>query len=324
MADQTAAALAAIQDMMAQLTATLGQVAAPAPAPVQPRVSSPPRDESITKFAGDRSALSVFLGKVDLVFKTHPDYFTTDQSKISYVVSRLDGTPAQTIISILSRQPNDPVVTEWEKLKEYLRQNYGDLNEKVTAESAIHQLRQTGKASDYFALFRNYVAVLDWTDGPMLVSIAKWGLKGEIKDELAKAGREFRTLSELMETVVSLDNRLWERRQEKLKEEELRKKYREEADKRAGASGKGGSGGETTTAGGAIRARSTTTTTKVADHPFVPKEEVERRKMAGECLKCCSLDHKVRECPLPYFAMVKQEASGGSPANSGNASGSSA
>lgn len=301
--------MAAMQRMIEALTATLEQNRGSS-------TPSPPRDDGIEKFGGDRQALPVFLGKVEWLFESHAAYFDNDAKKIAFVVNRLEGVPAQTIIAIKSRAgPVDPVVTSWDSLKEYLRLNYGDVNEKVTAESNLYQLRQTSSAAEYFALFRQYVAILGWVDSPQLVSQAKQGLRSQIKDELAREGRVFTSLAEFMGVAVALDNRLWERQEEKRKEAEVRQRIREEVQKSAEAKGTSKKFGAVAT----LRASSPPLETGPPREPLPPRpprrtaptvspEEIERRRVTGACFKCGGNGHAARDCVVGYRSTASNVA----------------
>ena len=212
--------LESMRAMIESLTRALDSRGAAVPV-ATPAASPPPRDDGgIEKFTGGRGDLAVFLGKLQWLFDDHPDYFTNDARKVAYAVNRLGGVPAQTILTIRENAAEDPAVTTWAGLRAYLELNYGDLDAKVTARSKIYQLRQTGSAASYFALFRQYVATLGWADDAQLVSQAEHGLKDFIRDKIADEGRSFGKLAELMSYAIALDNRVWERHNEKKLEKE--------------------------------------------------------------------------------------------------------
>lgn len=178
--------------------------------------SRDPNVQDPDTFTGVRDALNGFLTQVQLVFDLQPRRFPEDRIKISYVIAKFRGTPLNAIRPYLALPEDDKPdwLITYSKFVEYLRRSYGDPDEKGTAERKIQTLSQKGSASAYFADFQQYSAVLGWDDAP-LVSMAIRGLKDELRDQLVLIGDRPKTLSELIDVVVRLDNRLWERKQEK-------------------------------------------------------------------------------------------------------------
>jgi hypothetical protein len=101
---------------------------------------------------------------------------------------------------------------------EYLRSNYGDPDEKGTARRKLKSLHQVGSASSYFADFQQYVAILGWKDQEPIIDKAIEGLRPNLKDEIARQGYEAETLADLIKFIIPLDNRLYEREQERRRE----------------------------------------------------------------------------------------------------------
>jgi hypothetical protein len=75
-----------------------------------------------------------------------------------------------------------------------------------------------GSASAYFAEFQQYIAILGWKDPDPIIDKAMEGLKPNLKDEIARQGFKPTTLADLISLIVPLDNRLFEREQERRRE----------------------------------------------------------------------------------------------------------
>ena len=274
-----------------------------------------PRDPNVQDpdtFSGSRDALNGFLTQVQLVFDLQPRRFPNDNIKISYVIAKFRGTPLNAIRPYLAYSEDDKPdwLKSYDNFVEYLRRNYGDPDEKGTAERKLQSLVQKGSASSYFADFQQYSAVLGWEDAP-LVSMAIRGLKDELKDQLVLIGDRPKTLSSLIDIVVRLDNRLWERKQEK------------RGDTRISSDNL-----RSSTARSAIQSTTTTTyQTRGTDRPpFVARgqspqtsnsrqssppssaispgmprrltdEEKQRRRDQGLCLFCGQAGHIATNCP---------------------------
>ena len=210
-----------IMGMMRLLTRTVTQERQPSATPF----SSPPKEPKVKDpevFKGDRRLLSAFLTEIELVFTLQSSRFTSDITKINYVISYLRDSPLLAIRPYLGlpllEQPD--FMISYVALVEYLKTNYGDPDEKGTARRKLRSLEQTSSASAYFAELNQYIAILGWRDQEPVIDRAIFGLKSGLKDELARSGRTFDTLSELIGFVIPLDNRLYDRELEKKKENE--------------------------------------------------------------------------------------------------------
>lgn len=134
-----AAVLAAMQTMMATLSSNLAENTrrsqeSSGPASKEPKVNPP------IEFSGERALLSTYLGQLELVFALQSSRYDTDVKKIGYAIGYLRGTPSTTVLAIRAHNPLDEVVTTWPKFVDYLKLNYGDSNEKLTAKVALRSL----------------------------------------------------------------------------------------------------------------------------------------------------------------------------------------
>jgi hypothetical protein len=94
-----------------------------------------------------------------------------------------------------------------------LKTLFQDPDEERQAERELSRLRKKGPASAYAAEFRRICARINSTDDTKIVMFYQ-GLKEEVKDEMARHDRP-KDFLQYVELAVKLDNRLYERRQEK-------------------------------------------------------------------------------------------------------------
>lgn len=182
----------------------------------EPKVKDP------ETFHGQRNFLNAFLTECDLVFELQSSRFSDDRIKISYMISFLRDTPLLAIRPLLSEVPRPAILDNYVAFVNHLRTNYGDPDEKGTARRKLKGLKQLGAVSMYFAEFQQYVAILGWRDQDPIIDKAIEGLKPNLKDELARQGIVPKTLEELITFVVPLDNRLYEREQERRREKDVK------------------------------------------------------------------------------------------------------
>ncbi len=155
--------------------------------------------------------LTLFITECELVFELQPSRFQDERTRASYMISLLRDTPLLAIRPIMSALPRAEMLDDHKKLIEYLRINYGDPDEKGTARRKLKGVRQNGSASAYFAELQQYIAILGWKEQEQIVDRAIDGLKPHLKDEIARSGLLPQTLAELIDFVIPLDNRLYER-----------------------------------------------------------------------------------------------------------------
>jgi hypothetical protein len=200
--------------MMNLLTQSMAQQNRQSVQPAQVRAQEPKVKDPET-FHGQRDSLNAFITECELVFELQASRFGDDRTKVSYMVSLLRGTPLLAVRPLLSFDPRPIILDNHRSFVQYLQTNYGDPDERGTARRKLKALRQNGPASSYFAELQQYIAVLGWVDQDPIIDRAIDGLKPYLKDEIARAGHRPQTLVELVAFVVPLDNRLYEREQER-------------------------------------------------------------------------------------------------------------
>jgi len=177
----------------------------------EPKVADP------APFKGDRKELPTFLSMCDLNFAGNPSRFRTEQDKIIYAGSRLEG-PAfawfqPKLTKLRNGEPTPSELTSFKTFAKALNTLYGDPDREATAEREIYSLRQTGSVADYASKFEAKSQYLTWNDSGFRAQFYR-NLKDEVKDEIAR-GDKPESFADLRTLAIRLDARLYERRLER-------------------------------------------------------------------------------------------------------------
>ncbi|RXK34729.1 hypothetical protein M231_08015 [Tremella mesenterica] len=258
---------------------------------------------------GERNKLTAFLSECEIHYELNSHLFPNDTKKVFFMISHLRETPLLAVQPDLAKRPLPDYLREYDQFVKYLKTNFGDPDEEGTAARLLNDLRQTGSASEYFSAFQERVARLKWSDDGNLVDRAKKGLKPHLLDEIARHGKSFGTVKELLEFVIPMDNRLWRRKVEKDAEKKKETGVKEvlvvDSQRVERKEEKRGEGRQTS-AQSAVQATITSTQVKNipsnADElrrqwPRPPPELWEARKKEGKCTECGEKGHWLRDCP---------------------------
>ena len=222
------AVLARHEETMQNLSRTLAEVLAalgslqPPQGPPAPPAESPPvaapyhREPHVTapeRFTGEPGRCRPFLLQCSLVFEQQPSSYPTDRARIAYVIGALSGralswaTAVWTTGGSLSSSYGS---FTGELLKVFDHPEGGpDPGKRLTS------LRQGLRSvADYTIEFRTLSAESGWNDAA-LRAVFHQGLTETMKDELASRD-EPTDLEQLISLSIRLDNRLRERRRERV------------------------------------------------------------------------------------------------------------
>ena len=99
------------------------------------------------------------------------------------------------------------------EFKEEIGRIFREIDAKNQAEKKITRLRQLTSVSAYTAEFKQLQAKIDWDDAA-LRTVFETGLKEKVKDGLVHHDKP-ESLHALIELLTRIDNRLWERDDQK-------------------------------------------------------------------------------------------------------------
>jgi hypothetical protein len=179
------------------------------------KLARDPRPADPPKFNGTSlQETPDFLASVHNIFNLCPNTYKSDAQKIGYVGSLLIGS-ARTWFRLQSESTQFPNLT-FVEFEVKLKTRFGDPFAKVTAQRKLHSLRQgTRSALTYSTEFHELAQEAEFNDSAMISGFYS-GLREDVKDALAPIRDLPTTFLEYSQVVVSIDNRLFERRQEKL------------------------------------------------------------------------------------------------------------
>lgn len=181
---------------------------APLPSPVrEPHIPTPDR------YSGELGACSQFLHQCSLVFDQQSVTYAADKSKIAFIMSLLSGRASSWALAISTR--DSAVTNSYLAFVSEMRKVFDHPVQGKEAGNRLLSLRQGSASVSHYAIdFRILAAESNW-DEAALQSVFLKGLADSVKDELA-ARDETQSLDDLISLAIRLDNRLRERRRERL------------------------------------------------------------------------------------------------------------
>jgi len=193
-------------------------------APVTParrnaKVGTPPRFDG-TK----REELQGFLTQLRSYFQFHSNEFEEDFEKVLFAATYLEGRALEwfepTQREFLENGPDERaaetnhIFEAFVHFEDAITKVFGVHDKRARAETDLNNLRQHKSAIEYASKFRQLAFRVHW--GPDALKRRFYdGLKDDVKDELIKTDRDTQTLDAYMNTAITIDNRQFERRQER-------------------------------------------------------------------------------------------------------------
>ena len=188
---------------------------APPPQADPERQRCNPREPFIptsVRYSGDVGSCSQFLHQCSLVFEQQPFTYSTDRTRVAFIMSLLSDKAAAWALAISNS--NSPISQSLSSFTAEMRRVFDHPVRGKEAGKRLLSLHQgSGSVADFAIDFRILAAESGWGDMALLGIFYK-GLKDELKDELAVRD-ETSSLEELISLAIRLDNRLRERRRER-------------------------------------------------------------------------------------------------------------
>lgn len=177
--------------------------------------AKPPKLNPPSPFDGTSTLYRHFVIQLTTMFNVNSQSFSSDALKILYCFSFLTGRAALWATPMIENPDRHPaIMATWNAFKTALGTTFGPVDQASTSAAALRALTQAGSVPHYVAEFNMLAADLTWND-EALTSQFRAGLSDEIKD-LALSVAEPETLAEWSTLAIRLDNRLAERRRERL------------------------------------------------------------------------------------------------------------
>jgi Ty3 transposon capsid-like protein len=170
------------------------------------------------QFDGKMPPVRQFLNKLKIRFAMQREKFSTEESKVMYLLTLLNGRAFLWASTLLDR--SDPALQTIETFMTALLATFDEPDRKQTAINRMNALRQGSESvADYAQRFKEITSILTWQEEP-LVNAFRLGLAPRIKNEFGTQDPPS-TLAEMITIAVRTDHRLQERAHERIMEEAL-------------------------------------------------------------------------------------------------------
>ena len=133
-------------------------------------------------FHGQQSEFTSFLMQLPLIFQTDPDRYSTDDAKIAFVASYLDGSAKEwfkpQVDLVTGTTPTFPT---WVSFTQALKAAFDDRDVYQRAEEKIHKLKQGNwDCAKLYSEFVTYTSIFEWEERTKIYFFKK-GLDEELQ-----------------------------------------------------------------------------------------------------------------------------------------------
>lgn len=288
--------VAQIRNHLDQVSAHLPSLApqpdpvASAPYPIQsvhyPREPHVPAPE---RYAGDLGTCRAFLIQCSLVFGQQPLTYSSESSKIAYIMGLLKGKALEWASAVWDS--HSPVCLSYHNFTSEMKKIFDHSVKGPDAAKRLFNIRQGGRSvAEYAVEFRITSADAGWNDLALRGGFMN-GLSDTMKDELASRD-DPDCLEELISLSIKLDNRLRERRREKAARLPSTHQSRSSQPPSSKATS------DFALATSPLSSASFGEEPMQLDRARLSPAERLRRRQAGECIYCAKLGHFLASCPL--------------------------
>jgi hypothetical protein len=173
-------------------------------------------------FSGERGGVQTFLTQARAYIYAS-EKIKSPEDKILSISGMLMGAAAEWWEPILrdhvtnsddNRKESTKVMfSKYSNFESALRNTFGNPDEQRNAVRRMMDLRQKGSAGFYAIEFQRLASKMDWGDSALIEQFYK-GLREDVKDDISREKRP-NTLTAFVDLAIQIDNRLYERRQER-------------------------------------------------------------------------------------------------------------
>ena len=159
----------------------------------------------------DRTLFQPFLNQIKLIFKVKPYNFTTDRSKVLYLLTHLRGTAADWVEPYLredNQEDPDNVLNNFSKFEKDLNLMFGDRNQTRTAARALRRLEQTTSVVAYTTEFHRLCTKTTWNESACIDQYLE-GLRDNVKRNMVGLS-EPTTLTGWINLAITVDDHIQE------------------------------------------------------------------------------------------------------------------
>lgn len=165
------------------------------------------------RFSGEAKRFQTFFTQCELHFLSRPEVFSSDMSKITFMISYLSGEAASWA-GVLVKQ-KDLALYDFKLFKEEFSKLFDKRQESLQVDGELLELKQGNRELvSYITQFKTLVVESNWPEEKR-ASLFYRGLRDELKDALSGVVNRPTSCDALMDLVVQLDFRLYERRLER-------------------------------------------------------------------------------------------------------------
>lgn len=257
----------------------------------EPKVPTP------DKFNGNRKNFRTFMSQLNAVFQLNASRFTHDQTKIIYLGSLLAGDASIWYESVTRTGSFKSYETFYAAFETLFKDPY----EAVVARRDIKRLKQGNLSATTYAMkFLALSADTGFNDNA-LMDLFRSNLNDNVKDVLATSPSVPEDFASLVNFVIGVDNRLYERRLETKNDSRARPRYQ----------GQSSFGQVKTSQNNSGPGPMELDSIHVNNNQAVPRgplsnEEKARRRREGLCLYCGKPGHVATSCPAKNLQSRRQ------------------
>ncbi|MGL5598840.1 MAG: DUF4939 domain-containing protein [Aeromonas sp.] len=169
----------------------------------EPHANNPP------VYDGDPNACQAFLSQCALVFALQPRRYSTEESKVAYVITLLSGRAREWGVAVWNARA--PCCTAFEDFRAEMTKLFDRSARGDEAAALLSRLQQEGTTiTDYAIRFKTLGAACDWNASALRARFLE-GLDHTIADEMAVTDLP-RDLDALIDLALRVESRLLRRR----------------------------------------------------------------------------------------------------------------